>query len=110
MAGRQVQAACREWMEMATCIESDREPEPSGWEGLEDVRIIQASARFGRAVALDPIQRPARPTLGQEIRIPPHGPAPPEKTARPIAALLPGCWGAARLGPGPVAKARPGYL
>jgi predicted dehydrogenase len=59
----------------ARCIREDVDPEPSGWEGLEDVRIIQAilaSARFGRAVPIDPIQRPQRPNLGQEIRIPPH--------------------------------------
>jgi glucose-fructose oxidoreductase len=59
----------------ARCIRDDYEPEPSGWEGLEDVRILQAiqsSARFGRAVPIDPIQRPRRPDLGQEIRIPPH--------------------------------------
>lgn len=59
----------------ARCIRDDVEPEPSGWEGLEDVRIlqsIQASARFGRAVPIDPIRRPRRPDMGQEIRIPPH--------------------------------------
>ena len=59
----------------ARCIREDRDPEPSGWEGLEDVRIlqaIQASARFGRAVPIDPIQRPRRPDLGQEIHVPAH--------------------------------------
>jgi predicted dehydrogenase len=57
------------------CIRDDVEPEPSGWEGLEDVRIlqaIQASARFGRCVPIDPIRRPRRPDMGQEIHIPPH--------------------------------------
>ena len=42
---------------------------------LLDVRIlqaIQASARFGRAVPIDPVPRPRRPDLGQEIRIPAH--------------------------------------
>jgi glucose-fructose oxidoreductase len=59
----------------ARCIREDRDPEPSGWEGLEDVRIlqaIQASARFGRAVPIDPIQRPRRPDLGQEIHVAAH--------------------------------------
>ena len=59
----------------AKCIREDRPPEPSGWEGLADVRIIQAiqsSARFGRAVPIEPIVQPQRPDLGQEIRIPPH--------------------------------------
>ena len=59
----------------ARCVREDRDPEPSGWEGLEDVRIIQAiqaAARFGRSVPIDPIVRPRRPDLGQEIHIPPH--------------------------------------
>jgi predicted dehydrogenase len=58
------------------CIRDDHDPEPSGWEGLADVRILQAlqaSARFGRAVPIDPVPRPKRPDLGQEIRIPAHG-------------------------------------
>jgi len=59
----------------ARCIRDDREPEPSGWEGLEDVRILQAiqsAARFGRAVPIDPIARARRPDLSQEIRMPAH--------------------------------------
>ena len=59
----------------ATCIRDDLDPEPSGWEGLADVRIlqaIQASARFGRGVTIDPIPRPQRPDFSQEIRIPAH--------------------------------------
>jgi len=63
----------------AKCIREDLDPEPSGWEGLADVRIlqaIQASARFGRVVPIDPIPRPQRPDLGQEIRVPAHDVAP----------------------------------
>jgi len=59
----------------AKCVRDDVDPEPSGWEGLADVRIlqaIQASARFGRAVPIDPIQRPKRPDLGQQIEVPAH--------------------------------------
>ena len=59
----------------ARCIREDCEPEPSGWEGLEDVRILQAiqsAARFGRPVAIDPIARARRPDLSQEIRMPAH--------------------------------------
>lgn len=59
----------------ARCIRDDHDPEPSGWEGLADVRILQAlqaSARFRRAVPIDPVPRPRRPDLGQEIRIPAH--------------------------------------
>ena len=59
----------------ARCIRDNVEPEPSGWEGLADVRILQAiqsSARFGRSVPIEPIARPHRPDLSQEIRIPAH--------------------------------------
>jgi predicted dehydrogenase len=59
----------------ARCVRDDVEPEPSGWEGLEDIRIlqaIQASARFSRGVPIDAIRRPKRPDLGQDIQIPPH--------------------------------------
>jgi predicted dehydrogenase len=59
----------------AKCIRDDIDPEPSGWEGLADVRIIQAiqsAARFGRSVPIEPIPRRSRPDLGQEIRIAAH--------------------------------------
>jgi predicted dehydrogenase len=59
----------------ARCIRDNLDPEPSGWEGLADVRIIQAcqaSARFGRSVPIEGIARGRRPDLGQEIRIPAH--------------------------------------
>ena len=56
------------------CILADRQPEPSGWEGLADVRAIEAlyrSARSGRPVKIRPIEKRTRPTLKQEIRRPP---------------------------------------
>ena len=59
----------------ARCVRDNIDPEPSGWEGLADVRILQAihqSTRFGRAVPIEPILRPQRPTLGQEIDIDSH--------------------------------------
>ena len=63
----------------ARCVREGCEPEPSGWEGLADVRIVQAlqsSARFGRAMTIESggIERPRvrRPDLGQEITIAPH--------------------------------------
>jgi predicted dehydrogenase len=62
----------------ARCIHDDVEPEPSGWEGLADIRIIQAvqvAARFGRVVPIEPLQRRSRPDLGQAISIGPHAPA-----------------------------------
>jgi len=52
------------------CIISDREPEPSGIEGLRDVHVIRSlyeSARLGVAVKLQQIQRQRHPTLKQEI-------------------------------------------
>lgn len=52
------------------CILHDRDPEPSGWEGLADVKVIQAilrSAHTGTAVALDPVRRRTRPGIGQLI-------------------------------------------
>jgi predicted dehydrogenase len=59
----------------AKCIRDDTDPEPSGWEGLADVRIVQAiqsAARYGRTIQIEPVQRRSRPDLGQEIRIPAH--------------------------------------
>jgi glucose-fructose oxidoreductase len=59
----------------ARCVREDIEPEPSGWEGVADVRILQAirqSARFGRAIAVDAIPRPHRPDFGQQLQYPSH--------------------------------------
>lgn len=47
------------------CILKDRAPEPSGEEGLQDVRIVQAlyeSAETGKAVQVPPFDRSKRPT------------------------------------------------
>jgi predicted dehydrogenase len=55
------------------CIINNREPEPSGLEGLADVRIIRAlyrSAQNGRPVELRGFVRKKRPTVKQEIRRP----------------------------------------
>lgn len=52
------------------CILRNRAPEPSGEEGLQDVRVVQAlyeSARTGKAVAIPPIPREKRPTGKQRI-------------------------------------------
>ena len=57
------------------CILSDKTPEPSGREGLADVRVITAlleSAKVGERVDLDPFQRKNRPTMKQQIHVPPH--------------------------------------
>jgi glucose-fructose oxidoreductase len=58
------------------CILKDREPEPSGWEGLADVRIIRAiyeSARTGQVVELPRLPAKKKPTMRQEIHRPAHG-------------------------------------
>jgi glucose-fructose oxidoreductase len=62
-----------ELLYFSDCIRHDREPEPSGNEGLTDVRIIegmQRSMSSGREVSLSIPQRKRRPTLRQEIRRP----------------------------------------
>jgi glucose-fructose oxidoreductase len=56
------------------CVLKDRKPEPSGEEGLADVRIIRAiyeSARTGRPVKIAPKGRRTRPSRRQEISRPP---------------------------------------
>ena len=55
------------------CVLTGKEPEPSGEEGLADVRIIQAinqSAQTGKPVQLDPFKRQQRPTVEQVIMLP----------------------------------------
>jgi glucose-fructose oxidoreductase len=56
------------------CILRNREPEPSGAEGLIDVEIIEEldwSCRKGKPVKLGPFPPKARPEPGQEITRPP---------------------------------------
>ncbi|MEJ1974271.1 MAG: Gfo/Idh/MocA family oxidoreductase [Lacunisphaera sp.] len=58
----------------SACILENREPEPSGVEGLADVRIIEAifsSDARGRAVRFAPFKKPVRPTGRQVKRKPP---------------------------------------
>jgi glucose-fructose oxidoreductase len=55
------------------CILHDREPEPSGIEGLRDVHIIRSlyqSINSHAPVKLEPIQRQHHPGLKQEIHRP----------------------------------------
>lgn len=62
-----------ELLYFSDCIRNGRDPEPSGEEGLIDVRIIEAMRRSidtGKWVKLDNRQRKRRPTLRQEIRRP----------------------------------------
>jgi len=63
-----------ELIEFSRCIKEDRTPEPSGEEGLADVRVIRAlyeSARNGRIMVLPPFTKRARPDLSQAIERPP---------------------------------------
>jgi glucose-fructose oxidoreductase len=58
-----------ELLYFSDCILKNRIPEPSGEEGLQDVRIIEAlykSARSGKSVALPALTRTKRPTRRQQ--------------------------------------------
>jgi predicted dehydrogenase len=60
-----------ELVSFSRCILEDRDPEPDGWEGLADVRIIEAalrSARDHRPVRIDPVERRRRPDSAQRLR------------------------------------------
>lgn len=63
-----------ELVAFSECVLAGAEPEPSGREGLADIRVIRAlqqSAETGRPVQLGPFERDRRPTLDQAIRKPP---------------------------------------
>jgi len=56
------------------CILNDRAPEPTGNEGLADVRVINAiyeSARTGRSIQLEPVRKDTRPDPDMQIKHPP---------------------------------------
>jgi hypothetical protein len=58
------------------CVLKDKEPEPSGLEGLADVRIVEAiyeSARAKRAIPIPALPAKKGPTLSQKIHRPAHG-------------------------------------
>jgi glucose-fructose oxidoreductase len=62
-----------ELLYFSDCIRKDRQPEPSGEEGLQDVRIVQAlyqSAETGRAVQIPPFRASRQPTGRQRITRP----------------------------------------
>ncbi|MFN2646483.1 MAG: Gfo/Idh/MocA family protein [Burkholderiales bacterium] len=63
-----------ELLYFSDCLLTNRDPEPSGEEGLADVRVIRAlyeSMKSARPVELAPYERRERPSLEQEIRRPP---------------------------------------
>lgn len=62
-----------ELISFSECILTGAAPEPSGWEGLADVRVVRAlyrSADTGLPVTLEPFDKDGRPSLDQEIRRP----------------------------------------
>ena len=62
-----------ELLYFSDCIRRNRAPEPSGEEGMQDVRIVQAlykSADTGRVVRIPPYRPTKRPTLRQRITRP----------------------------------------
>ena len=68
-----------ELLYFSDCILRDSEPEPSGEEGMADIRVIEAlnrSIEIGRWVSPELPQRRRRPTLRQEIRRPGIQPPP----------------------------------
>jgi predicted dehydrogenase len=63
-----------ELISFSECILSGAPPEPSGWEGYADVRVVRAlyrAAETGQPVSLEPFSKEDRPSLEQEIRRPP---------------------------------------
>lgn len=76
-----------ELLAFSRCVRSGEEPEPDGWEGLTDVRIIEAlyqSARTGRKVTLPRMERRRRPSPEQQISRPPVSPPPEVEREAPI--------------------------
>jgi len=75
-----------ELLYFSDCILKNKEPEPSGFEGLLDVHIIRSlyqSAKTGMPVAIRELSRQRRPSLGQEIS------RPPVSKLRPVNAKAP---------------------
>lgn len=62
-----------ELLHFSDCILRNREPEPSGLEGLQDVRIVQAlyeSAQTGKPVSIPPYRESKHPSTSQAMRRP----------------------------------------
>ncbi len=65
-----------ELLYFSDCVLKDDEPEPSGEEGLADVRVLRAierSVKERRPVELQPFERSRRPGLDQAIQRPVNG-------------------------------------
>lgn len=75
-----------ELVHFSNCIASGADPEPTGIEGLCDVRVIEAlleSARTRQAVALPPLERGRRPDPRQEHELPPSDEPQPVRAESP---------------------------
>jgi predicted dehydrogenase len=75
-----------ELLQFSRCILEETDPEPSGYEGLADVRVMQAiaeSARTGAKVSLGTFARTRHPDLAQGIS------KPPVKKQEPVRAPIP---------------------
>jgi predicted dehydrogenase len=62
-----------ELLYFSDCVLSDRAPEPSGEEGMQDVKIVEAlyeSAKSGQPIAVRPFTKRTRPTGRQRITRP----------------------------------------
>jgi predicted dehydrogenase len=62
-----------ELLHFSDCVRRDRDPEPSGAEGMQDVRIVEAlyrSASSGKAVAIPPFRKARRPSGRQRMTRP----------------------------------------
>jgi predicted dehydrogenase len=66
-----------ELVAFARCIRDDVEPEPSGEEGVADLRVLDAITRSLESGRSEPVAGPQRrrrrPSKRQSIRRPPHG-------------------------------------
>jgi predicted dehydrogenase len=62
-----------EFLYFSDCILNDREPEPSGQEGINDIRIIRAlyrSIETGQPIRVGKLEKDERPHPGQEMKSP----------------------------------------
>jgi predicted dehydrogenase len=86
---RHVDQFAPELVYFSDCVLADRTPEPSGHEGLADVRVIRAllqSAEAGRPVSVAPTPIEKRPDLRQQFSKPPVAPPQLVHAAAPGAA------------------------
>lgn len=63
-----------ELVSFSECVLTGADPEPSGEEGLADIRVVRAlyeSAHAGKPVRLAPFDKDQRPDLHQELHRPP---------------------------------------